>query len=162
MDIKGYEGLYQVSNMGEVRSLARVVNGISHGAVTKRVSPAKVLKLLPFGKSKAYRKVALSKDGKIKQCMVHRLVAEAFIPNPYNKPHVNHKNEIGSDNTVTNLEWVTAKENINYGTHNLRVSLAQKGKPHLKGVLSPSYGLKRSAESREKMRQSALRRYGHA
>lgn len=161
-DVVGYEGLYQVSNLGEVRSLSRIVGGISHGVTTSRKTPSKILKSLPFGKHKTYRKVALCKDGKVKQVMVHRLVATAFVPNPDNKPCVNHKNEIGSDNRADNLEWVTVLENQNYGTRNARISKSQKGKIVPKGKDNPCYGKKRSAESREKMRQSALRRYANA
>jgi hypothetical protein len=161
-DVVGYEGLYQVNNLGEVRSLSRIVAGVSHGVPLKRMTPSKLLTLLPVGKNGVYRKVALCKNGRVKQLLVHRIVAMAFIPNPEQKPHVNHRNEIGSDNRVENLEWVTVKENANYGTRNARISQAEKGKVVPRGVNSPSYGLKRSAETRERMRQSALRRYSNA
>ena len=92
-DIAGYEGLYRVSNLGNVESL---VTG-------------KVLKKLPH--STGYHAVVLYKNRKPKRCILHRLVAEAFIPNPENKPTVNHKNGDKHDNCITNLEWATHKEN---------------------------------------------------
>lgn len=110
-DIKGYEGYYQVSNLGRVKSLARIVyddKGNKH--------PTKE-KILVGGKSyKGYRYVGLNKDGLYKRKAVHRLVAEHFIPNPENKPCVNHKDEVKTNNCVDNLEWLTHKENANYGT----------------------------------------------
>ena len=71
--------------------------------------------------------VQLSKNNKVKNFSVHRLVAEAFIPNPNNFPQVNHKDEDKSNNRVSNLEWMTLKRNINYGTRNKRMALT-KGK----------------------------------
>lgn len=88
-DIKGYEGIYQVSNLGKVKSLLR--NKLFKVSLNK------------YG----YPRVSF----KNKTYTVHRLVAEAFIPNPYNKPTVNHKNKIKTDNTVENLEWMTIGEN---------------------------------------------------
>ena len=98
-DIKGYEGLYQVSSFGRVRSIDRVV--MSRGVRMPRKG-----KILSNGMSiYGYHQVVLSKDGKHKNYRVNRLVAEAFIPNPLDLPFVNHKNEDKTDNRVENLEW---------------------------------------------------------
>lgn len=102
-DIENYEGLYQISNLGRVRSL----NYLGHGRVA-------VLKSRNCGKG--YLKVVLSKDKKPKEWFIHRLVAIAFIPNPHNLPCVNHKDENKLNNIVENLEWCTHKYNANYGT----------------------------------------------
>lgn len=110
-DIEGYEGLYQVSNLGRVRSLDRIVK-FSDG----HSQPMKG-KILVFGKNHGgYWQVGLSKNSKSTRKSVHRLVAETFIPNPNNYPCVNHKDEVKTNNRVDNLEWVTYKENTNYGT----------------------------------------------
>lgn len=114
-DIEGYEGLYQVSNQGNVRSLDRIVNA-PNGV---RTSKGKVLTQYKCGN---YSKVTLSKSSKYKTYDVHHIVAKAFIPNPNNYPQVNHKNENRYDNRAENLEWCTAKYNANYGTRNKRLS----------------------------------------
>lgn len=103
-DIKGYKGLYQVSSTGKVRSVSR--RGWN-GRVFHEIK-GRELKLQSNGN---YLKVSLSKKGKVKQLLVHRLVAQAFIDNPENKPEVNHINYNKHNNAVENLEWVTAKEN---------------------------------------------------
>ena len=109
-DIEGFEGNYRISSEGRVWSK----NKTKKGGFLK---PAK----LPNG----YLLVALCRDGKIvAQPLVHRLVAVAFIPNPDNKAQVNHRDEVKTNNCVDNLEWVTAKENSNFGTRNQRVALA--------------------------------------
>lgn len=95
-DIQGYEGLYQVSNNGRVRSLAR--------NSTKG-------KILCQAVKRGYSHVCLSKDNKKKHFAVHRLVALAFIPNPSKKPEVNHIDGNRSNNNIANLEWVTRAEN---------------------------------------------------
>ena len=108
-DVKGYEGLYQVSNLGNVKSLKRVV---PHKMTGSRTIPEKILKLISDGSGYLY--VSLSKDGKKKNPKVHRLVAESFIPNPDNLPQVNHIDEDKSNNRVDNLEWVTSLDNLNH------------------------------------------------
>lgn len=101
-DIKGYEGMYQVSNYGNVRSLDY-----------RRMGAIKVLK--PFNDKYGYKAICLVKNKQKHTFTVHRLVAIAFISNPNNYPCVNHKNEIRDDNRVENLEWCTVKYNTNYG-----------------------------------------------
>lgn len=99
-DIKGWEGYYQVSNIGRVKSLYEDVE--------------KILKQ----KERRYLSVCLFKDKKRKYVNVHRLVAQNFIPNPNNKGEVNHKNGIKTDNRVENLEWSTRSENSKH-RHNI-------------------------------------------
>ena len=103
VDIKGYEGLYQVSNKGNVKSL------ISNKG-TKRE------KILNPIIGRGYNRVRLFKNKQNRLYSVHRLVAEAFLPNPNNYPCVNHKDECKTNNNVENLEWCTHKYNSNYGT----------------------------------------------
>ena len=112
--IKGFEGLYDVSDQGRVKSLKfgkeRVLNPVRDGG--------------------GYLFVILYKNREHKICKVHRLVAKTFIPNPDNLPQVNHKDEDKENNSVQNLEWCDSKYNINYGTRNQRVS-----EKHSKSVL---------------------------
>ena len=106
-DVVGYEGLYQVSDRGNVRS---VIRKDSIG----RKCGGRILKLIP--NANGYIRVGLCKNGIRKKKHIHRLVAEAFIPNPNSFPQVNHKDEVKDNNNVENLEWCTGKYNINYGT----------------------------------------------
>ena len=113
--IKGYEGLYEVSNLGRVKSLERICKG-GHNSI--RVVKEKILKQCYCGRDRDYLNVKLCKNSKSKTIQVHRLVATTFIPNPLNLPQVNHKKEFEKwNNSVDNLEWCTAKYNCNYGTH---------------------------------------------
>lgn len=114
-DIKGYEGLYQVSNLGRIKSLNY-----------RHTGKEKIL--IVSNHNSGYKQLQLNKYGKGKMYRVHRLVAEAFIPNPLNLPQVNHKNEMKDDNRVENLEWCNSTYNINYGTRNQQVSDALKGR----------------------------------
>jgi len=99
-DIKGFEGIYKVSNIGNVKSI-----------YTNKL----IGSICGEGDSYGYRHVVLWKDGeKVKDAKVHRLVAKAFIPNPKNKPYINHINAIRNDNRVSNLEWCTHTENMQH------------------------------------------------
>lgn len=116
LDILGYEGLYTVDENGNIYS--------------KR--SRKTLK--PKTDKYGYKVVALSRNGAVKYKTVHRIVATAFIPNPACKPTVNHINENKSDNRVCNLEWVTHKENDNFGSRNTRMSLSKSKHPVIRTV----------------------------
>lgn len=105
-DIPGFEDCYQISNMGRVRSLDRK-------ATSGKTLPGQIIN--PILQRSGYYHVGLWRGGRCHQRRVHRLVAEAFIPNPENKPTVNHLNEDKTDNRAENLEWATYKENTVYG-----------------------------------------------
>lgn len=100
--VVGYEGLYEVSDLGRVRRV-------------KIIEPSR--------KKHGYMQISLTgSDGVRKSFRLHRLVAEAFIPNPDGKPQVNHKDEDTENNRVKNLEWATAEENTNYGSRTARAT----------------------------------------
>lgn len=135
-----YEGLYQVSNLGRFKNLNYRNTG-------------KAELLNPGTNKDGYLQVCLSKNGEYKMCLVHRLIAETFLPNPENKPQVNHKIEgkkgkkinmviFNEDGTVnkerTTIEWVTSKENNDYGTRNERVAKANTNGIRSKPVLQLS------------------------
>ena len=105
--IKGYEGLYEVSDQGRVRSM--------------KFGKERILK--PMRNTCGYLQVQLWKNGEQKMYLVHRLVAQTFTPNPDNLPEVNHKDEDKDNNSVQNLEWCDRKYNINYGNRNQMVSM---------------------------------------
>ena len=134
-DIEGYEGIYQVSNLGRVRSIDRINNKgkRNKGALLK----------LGVNKRTGYVRVGLCKFGARKGKSVHRLVAQAFIDNPNGLGTVNHKNENKQDNRVENLEWMSLQDNLAYGTHTQR---ATAHKPDMSGEKHFNYG-KRGAES---------------
>lgn len=127
-DVVGYEGLYQVSNLGRVKSLSRLVDKGKYGTIYTKERILKNQKV-----NVNYLFVILSKDGKHKNMTVHRLMAKAFLPNPENLSDVNHKDENPSNNFIyvnedgsvdyekSNLEWCTHKYNCNYGTSKIRI-----------------------------------------
>ncbi|HYG84542.1 MAG TPA: NUMOD4 domain-containing protein [Verrucomicrobiae bacterium] len=116
--IKGYEGLYEVSNMGRVRSKQRPILMKNKKTRVQRGQPMK-----HFISSTGYFAVRLSNQGGCRNKLIHRLVAEAFICNPYNKPQVNHLDGDKQNPIINNLEWSTPEENMrhayNYGLMNL-------------------------------------------
>ena len=114
--IVGYEGLYEVSNTGQVKSFDRYVK-YSNGRI--HLHKGKVLS--PIKDRDGYLQVNLCYSGRINSIKVHRLVAQAFIPNPDNLPQVNHKDENKTNNCVENLEWCDSKYNNNYGTRKDKV-----------------------------------------
>lgn len=117
LPVAGFEGYYEVSDQGRVRSVDRVVKCRGRGM---RNLPGKVrpTQKRPNG----YLFVALSRDGIKKQLSVHRLVASAFVPNPNELPMVNHIDEDKTNNACSNLEWCDAEYNANYGTGKNRSS----------------------------------------
>ena len=111
--VKGFEGLYEVSNMGNVFS--------------NRLKRKLKLSVDRLG----YIRIGLCKNSRrdLRLFYVHRMVAEAFIENPFKKPFINHKDENKRNNSVSNLEWCTHKENMNAGTRNKRISINNKNNP---------------------------------
>ena len=118
-DVAGYEGLYQVSSEGHVKSLERKVPKWDGERTVKE----RILK--PRTDHYGYLLVSLCAGGKSKTLKVHRLVCEAFHDNPENKLDVNHINENKTDNRACNLEWSTRKKNCNHGTRNVRMAIAK-------------------------------------
>ena len=106
--IKGFEGIYEISSLGNVRNINW--RGCGH----------RLLK--PHYDQDGYLRLSLCVNNQKSMKYVHRLVAEAFIDNPFGKQMVNHKDEVKDNNTVENLEWATCFENNNYGTRNERLS----------------------------------------
>ncbi len=123
-DIKGYEGLYQVSNLGRVKSLERRVVVDSKG--NTKLFKQRIKKQTPFLKNKKYLMTVLYKNNHGLPHQIHRLVAEAFIPNPQNLPCVNHKDYNPTNNCVDNLEWVTHQQNSLYSSENYSLAGVKK------------------------------------
>lgn len=108
-DITGYEGLYQVSNLGNIKSV-----GIYHNDYKGNVSYLKRDRTVKSTLDRGYLKLQLNKSGKRKTKYIHQLVAETFIANPNNYKEINHKDSNPKNNCVENLEWCDRKYNINY------------------------------------------------
>ena len=120
-----YEKLYKVSNLGRIMSLNY-----------RRTGRAKLM--TPVEDKNGYFKVGFWKNGEYKRCLVHRLVAFAFLPNPENLSEINHIDQNKENNRVENLEWCDRKYNNNYGSHNERVSKAMTNGKLSKPVLQLS------------------------
>jgi len=118
-DIPGYEGLYQVSSFGRVKSLYRIMK-------RKRNFITINERFLKLGLNRGYATIALANRGNVKYYQVHRLVAQAFIPNPNNLPCVNHKDENPSNNHVDNLEWCTKSYNNSYNEARIKAAVPRR------------------------------------
>ena len=120
-DIKGYESLYQISNLGRIKGLNRYVkNNHSVRYIKERI-------LKPNKNKDGYYTISFWTKGKMKQHYIHRLVAQAFLDNPNNYPIVNHKDENPNNNNSLNLEWCNYKYNNDYGTRKIK-SMINQGK----------------------------------
>lgn len=159
-DIKEYEGMYQISNLGRVKSKERLINDGRTEGYRKRKEI-----IIGIKTNNKYHSVSLSKNGIKKPYLVHRLVAETFIENKEQKLEVNHINGIKSDNRVENLEWVTRIENSIHSWNNglskpywtgkqrsdetiLKISATKKGKP------SNRKGVKLTQETKDRISNS--------
>lgn len=161
--VRYYEGLYEISNYGRIKSIERVVadkNGKSKTIHEKY--------LFQHNNGRGYLFVNLWKDNKSKREYIHRLVALTFIDNPDNKPQVNHKDEDKQNNYVDNLEWCDCKYNNNYGTHNQRAaeSFLNNGKNcykvkqfSLEGEYIATYRSMREAERLNNLANGSLSAY---
>ena len=136
-DVKDYEGLYVISNLGRIRSTS--------GQYTGRI-------LSPTDNGKGYKIVGLSKNGNRQNHYVHRLIAIAFIDNPNNFKEINHIDENQSNNCPSNLEWCNRKYNCNYGNHCAKLSNSMKGK------VAWNKGIPHSQETKDKIKAKAKER----
>lgn len=140
-DVQGYEDYYQVSNFGRVKSLQRKVPYFSSMSQKHTTFTVKECILKKVSIPSGYLFVRISKLNKYKNFYVHRLVAQAFIPNPGNKAYINHKDGVKTNNHIDNIEWATPSENaIHALATGLKVS--QKGEDQGKARLSNEQALK--------------------
>lgn len=140
-DIVGYEGFYQISNLGRVKRL------VSHKCKKERLLA--ITKDLKDG----YCRVMLSKESQARRFLIHRLLAEHFIPNPENKPCIDHINGVRDDNRLENLRWCTHLENNNFPLSILNKSIAQKALAQ-----NESWRKKKSEASKKAMENPELRK----
>ena len=152
-DVKGYEGYYQVSNEGRVKSLERIVESIAHGKPCLRHIKGYMMQLQP-NSINTYLEVGLKKDGYRKTLKVHRLVWEAFNGEIKEGLEVDHINAVRTDNRLENLRLVTHKDNLNNPLTVANKIKSLRGK--FKGELNPMYGKKHSEETKMKMRMVKL------
>lgn len=141
LPIKGYEGLYEISDKGRVKSLYSRYKGKSF--------------LKQCAGSRGYLLVTLCRDGRQKTVNVHRLVAEAFLPNPNNLQCVNHKDENRQNNEVSNLEWCTYYHNNTFGDR-LTKSALKKGKPVICVETGKIYANGQRAQAETEINQSSI------
>lgn len=128
--VKDFEGYYEISNFGRVKSLEKFNSIRSKDRTVGYMRKERILK--PTIVSGGYLQVKLFKDTKYKNCHIHRLVAKAFIPNPNNLPCINHKDENRTNNNAGNLEWCTYSYNNNYGNRNKKIREKMCGRKRTK------------------------------
>lgn len=121
-DVPNYEGIYKASNFGRIKMVKRTLIDSLGKKINKKEH------ILKPRTGNRYYMIALYKNGKREDLLLHRLIAQTFIPNPENKPFVNHKDENCFNNCSDNLMWCTQKENMNWGTINERMSKNSKSK----------------------------------
>ncbi|GBD73862.1 NUMOD4 domain-containing protein [Tetragenococcus halophilus] len=145
-DIKGFEGMYQISSRGRVESLERIV--------MIKGFPAKLKgrELHLFNRKDGYLTASLHNNGKEKRPAVHRLVAEAFIPNKENKAEVNHIDGNKQNNHVENLEWISREDNIKHG---YKIGLIPTGERHVNCKLND----KEVKEIRDRYKKENITQY---
>ena len=142
--VVGYEGLYEVSNTGRVRSLDKYDS-------MNRFLRGRILRLFTDGLG--YLRAQLYSNSKRKSFLVHRLVAQAFILNPDNLPQVNHRDENPSNDNVDNLEWCDGKYNVNYGTRIDRIRDIRLKNGTYTGLSKEEYRKKRYQEKKDKINE---------
>lgn len=143
--VKGYEGYYEVDQFGRVFGLDRTITVVDGERTYEKPIAGRQLKQSMH--DKGYKTVSLTKDGQTKQMFVHRIVAEAFLPNPENLPMVNHKDEDKTKNFLENLEWCTAAYNRTYGKAIESHAKKIRGVPH-------------TEEHKQKISEGLKRHYG--
>lgn len=145
--VVGYEGYYIVSNFGNIRSIER--NGTKKGGNILSLRTNKI----------GYKQCNIQKDGKTKTVLVHRIVAQAFIPNPLNKPNINHKDFDKTNNCVDNLEWVTQSENcLHSGKHISESKMGVKNGMYGKKAWNSGKKIVLTEEQRKKLTKNTLKR----
>ena len=158
--VAGYEGQYEVDNLGRVFSIDRVKRVDDNGRIYDK--PITGRQMQQGLKSNGYKVVSLTKDGITKSCYVHRLVAKAFIPNPDNLPLVNHKDEDKTNNFVDNLEWCTVLYNNTYNDAHLRAAEKKRGvlhtEEHKQRISESLKAYYKTHESKQKGRESEKRK----
>ena len=142
-DIPGYEGLYQVSNLGQVRTLNY-----------RKSRKPKIL--LCEVDPKGYKRIQLSKGGKGTHYLIHRLVAICFIENPENLPIINHKDEDPSNNRIDNLEWCSIQYNNNYNRKYINTKSKKVNCFDLQGNLVKTYNSMNEAETQDGFTHGAI------
>lgn len=128
-DIEGYEGMYQIGSCGDVKALPRTI--INKNGATQNY-PGRLLKVETT--SDGRRRVTLCKDNKTRRFLVHRLMGVAFIPNPGNKPHINHIDNNPLNNVIHNLEWCTHSENMIHAQKQNRLHTSQSKGGRTRGI----------------------------